>query len=74
MPWMIFSIPCLPFHVRRAAAAGQYHSGIIYFEQIHQAVTENDFAGLCDSLEEHQFWSREYIVKNLETVKKKNEA
>lgn len=65
----LFAIPR-----EKCGSGGQYHSGIIYFEQIHQAVTENDFAGLCDSLEEHQLWSREYIVKNLETVKKKNEA
>ncbi len=50
---------------------GQYHSGIIYFEKIHDAVKDRDFARICDALEEHQLWSREYILKNLATVKKK---
>ena len=65
----LFAIPR-----EKGGSGGQYHSGIVYFEQIHQAVVEGDFSKLCDGLEEHQLWSREYIVKNLETVKKKNEA
>ncbi len=54
----------------RSGHDGQYHSGIIYFEQIHDAVKEKDFARICDALEAHQLWSREYILKNLETVKR----
>jgi DNA-binding GntR family transcriptional regulator len=56
----------------KGGSGGQYHSGIIYFEQIHEAVKEKDFAKICDGLEAHQLWSREYILKNLDTVKKKN--
>ncbi len=50
---------------------GQYHSGIIYFEQIYEAVKEKNFAKICDGLEGHQLWSREYILQNLETVKRR---
>ena len=53
----------------KGGSGGQYHSGIIYFEQIHEAVLAGDFAKVCDGLEGHQFWSRKYILKNLETVK-----
>ncbi|MCD7981253.1 MAG: GntR family transcriptional regulator [Clostridiales bacterium] len=63
----LFSIPR-----ERGGSGGQYHSGIIYFEQIQEAVSERDFTKICDALEGHQLWSREYILKNLETVK--NEA
>ncbi|MCC8141716.1 MAG: GntR family transcriptional regulator [Lachnospiraceae bacterium] len=62
----LFAIPR-----EQGGSGGQYHSGIIYFEQIHEAVKEKDFARICDALEAHKLWSREYIVKNLETVKKK---
>ena len=55
----------------KGGSGGQYHSGIQYFELIHEAVAENDFAKICDGLEQHQLWSREYILKNLETVKKR---
>lgn len=55
----------------KGGSGGQYHSGITYFEQIHDAVAKNDFSKICDGLEAHQLWSREYILKNLETVKKK---
>lgn len=55
----------------KGGSGGQYHSGITYFEQIHEAVADNDFSKICDGLEAHQLWSREYILKNLETVKKK---
>lgn len=64
----LFAIPR-----EKGGSGGQYHSGIIYFEQIHEAVVEGNFAKICDSLEGHQLWSREYILKNLETVKKKSE-
>ncbi len=50
-------------------SGGKYHSGIVYFEQIHEAVKNADFAKVCDGLEGHQLWSREYILKNLKTVK-----
>ncbi len=62
----LFAIPR-----EKGGSGGQYHSGIIYFEQIHEAVQEKDFAKICDALEAHKLWSREYIIKNLETVKKK---
>ncbi len=50
---------------------GQYHSGIVYFEKIHDAVPKKDFSGICDALEGHKIWSGEYILKNLEIVKQK---
>ena len=53
----------------KGGSGGQYHSGITYFEQIHDAVANKDFAKICDGLEAHQLWSRGYILKNLETVK-----
>ncbi|WP_296118639.1 GntR family transcriptional regulator [uncultured Eubacterium sp.] len=53
----------------KGGSGGQYHSGITYFEQIHDAVANKDFAKICDGLEAHQLWSRDYILKNLETVK-----
>lgn len=60
----LFSMP------REKGGSGEYyHTGITYFEKIHQAVMENDFAKLCDALEEHHLWARNYILKNLETVK-----
>ncbi|HAD18897.1 MAG TPA: GntR family transcriptional regulator [Lachnospiraceae bacterium] len=49
-----------------------YHSGITYFEDIHKAVIAEDFSGICDGLEQHQLWSRAYIIKNLETVKSRS--
>ncbi len=61
----LFAIPR-----EKGGSGAQYHSGIIYFEQIHEAVLNKDFAKICDALEGHQLWSREYILKNLETVKK----
>lgn len=55
---------------REKGGSGEfYHSGIGYFEQIYEAVKENDFAKVCDGLEEHHLWARTYILKNLETVK-----
>lgn len=63
----LFAIPR-----EKGGSGGQYHSGITYFEQIYEAVREKDFSRLCDGLEAHQLWSREYIIKNLETVKRKN--
>lgn len=60
----LFAIPR-----EKGGSGGQYHSGIRYFEQIHDAVLNGDFAAVCDGLEAHQLWSREYILKNLETVK-----
>ncbi len=59
----LFAIPR-----EKGGSGAQYHSGIIYFEQIHEAVLEKDFAKICDALEGHQLWSREYILKNLKTV------
>lgn len=53
----------------KGGSGGQYHSGITYFEQIHDAVANKDFAKICDGLEAHQLWSRDYILKNLQTVK-----
>ena len=53
----------------KGGSGEQYHSGITYFEQIHDAVANKDFAKICDGLEAHQLWSRDYILKNLETVK-----
>ncbi|MCD8300700.1 MAG: GntR family transcriptional regulator [Clostridiales bacterium] len=62
----LFAIPR-----EQGGSGAQYHSGIIYFEQIYDAVRAKDFAAICDALEGHQLWSREYIIKNLETVKKR---
>ena len=53
----------------KGGSGEQYHSGITYFEQIHEAVANKDFSKICDCLEAHQLWSRDYILKNLETVK-----
>ena len=53
----------------KGGSGEQYHSGITYFEQIHEAVANKDFSKICDGLEAHQLWSRDYILKNLETVK-----
>lgn len=53
----------------KGGSGEQYHSGITYFEQIHDAVANKDFAKICDGLEAHQLWSRDYILKNLQTVK-----
>lgn len=62
----LFAIP------REKGGSGElYHSGITYFEQIHEAVKARDFSKLCDGLEAHQLWSRGYILKNLETVKQR---
>lgn len=60
----LFSMPR-----EKGGSGGQYHSGIVYFEKIHDAVARKDFSAICDGLEEHQLWSREYIIKNLDTVK-----
>ena len=56
----------------RGGSGDQYLSGITYFEQIEEAVRNENFAKICDGLEQHQLWSREYIVKNLNTVKNQN--
>ncbi len=50
---------------------GQYHSGIVYFENIHEAVLRKDFSGICDGLEGYKIWSAGYILKNLATIKQK---
>lgn len=55
----------------KGGSGGRYHSGITYFEQIHDAVLANDFARVCDGLEAHQLWSRKYILENLKTVKER---
>ena len=34
----------------KGGSGGQYHSGITYFEQIHDAVANKDFAKICDGL------------------------
>lgn len=65
----LFAIPR-----EKGGSGGQYHSGIRYFELIHEAVLKKDFALICDGLEQHQLWSRDYILKNLETVKKRSQA
>lgn len=62
----LFAIPR-----EQGGSGGQYHSGIVYFERIHEAVLAGDFTRVCDALEEHQLWSREYILKNMEMVKNK---
>ncbi len=62
----LFSIPR-----EQGGSGGQYHSGIIYFEQILEAVRAKNFTGICDALEGHRLWSREYILKNLALVKAK---
>ena len=62
----LFAIPR-----EKGGSGGGYHSGIQYFETIHEAVLEEDFSKICDGLEGHQLWSREYILKNLNTVKEK---
>lgn len=56
----------------KGGSGAYYHSGITYFEKIHEAVLENDFSKLCDALEEHHLWARDYILKNLETVKSRH--
>ena len=56
---------CLRCREKKAAV----ENSIIYFEQIHEAVANKDFSKICDGLEAHQLWSRDYILKNLETVK-----
>ncbi len=53
----------------RGGCGAQYHSGIKYFEQIYDAVRARDYAGICDALEGYRLWSREYIIKNLQTKK-----
>ena len=62
----LFSMPR-----EKGGSGGYYHSGITYFEKIYDAVMENDFAKVCDALEEHMIWARKYILKNLETVKER---
>lgn len=62
----LFAIP----H-EQGGSGGQYHSGIVYFEQIREAVLDGDFNRICDALEGHQLWSREYILKNMETIRNK---
>lgn len=47
----------------------KYHSGITYFEKIHEAVKNGDFTGVCDGLEGHIRWSRQHILRNLNYVK-----
>lgn len=49
----------------------KYHSGITYFEKIHQAVLEGNFAKVCDSLDEHREWARAHMIRNLRYVKEK---
>ena len=67
MDQILHSLFAMP---REQGGSGEfYHSGITYFETIYEAVKENDFAKVCDGLEGHQLWARKYIVKNLETVK-----
>ena len=62
----LFSMP------REKGGSGEfYHTGISYFETIYEAIQNDDFAGVCDGLEGHQLWARKYIVKNLETVKER---
>lgn len=65
----LFAIPR-----EKGGSGGQYHSGIRYFELIHEAVLNNDFAKICDGLEAHQLWARGYILKNLETFKKRSQV
>ncbi|MCD8152502.1 MAG: GntR family transcriptional regulator [Clostridiales bacterium] len=62
----LFAIPR-----EQGGSGGQYHSGIVYFEQIREAVLDSDFNRICDALEGHQLWSREYILKNMETIRNK---
>lgn len=60
----LFAIPS-----DKGGCGDEYHSGIIYFEKIHAAVLAGDFTKICDGLEEHQLWSRVYILRNLALVK-----
>lgn len=60
----LFSMPR-----EKGGSGGQYHSGITYFERIHEAVLNNDFSAVCDALEDHQLWARGYIIKNYQTIK-----
>lgn len=48
-----------------------YLSGIIYFEQIRDAVEEGDYAKVCEGLKGHRLWARIYILNNLEYIKSK---
>ncbi len=48
---------------------GQEKDGIVIFEDILESFRAQDFARICDALEEHQLWSMKYIVKNLESLK-----
>lgn len=50
----------------------KYHSGITYFEQIHEAVKKGDFPGVCDGLDEHRKWARGHILRNLRYVKERD--
>ncbi len=62
----LFAIPR-----EQGGSGGQYHSGIVYFEQIYEAVKNQNFSDLCDALEGHKIWSGDYILKNLATVKQR---
>ena len=72
MDQILHSLFAMP--VEKGGSGGKYHSGIVYFETIHDAVLHNDFAKVCDGLEGHQIWSRKYILKNLETVKSRQQS
>ncbi len=50
----------------------KYHSGITYFEQIHDAVQKGDFPGVCDGLDAHRSWARKHILRNLQYVKERD--
>ncbi len=65
----LFAIP-----PEMGGAGEQYHSGIIYFEQIYEAVQASDFARICDGLEGHKIWSGKYICQNLATIKQSEVA
>ncbi len=50
----------------------KYHSGITYFEKIHEAVLTGDFGKVCDGLDEHRVWARQHIIRNLNYIKERD--
>jgi len=60
------------FAMQTPGTEHKYHSGIGYFEKIHEAVLKGDFAGVCDGLDEHREWARKYMLRNLKYVKENN--
>lgn len=61
------------FTMQTPGTEHKYHSGITYFEKIHEAVQKGDFAGVCDGLDQHREWARQHILRNLEYVKQRDQ-